>query len=65
MLRNVSPKGLTTLVFRGFKMERKRLYVKNHGQWVEVFYLGQMNFRFNNQLIVNDLFDYDYKWEDI
>ena len=46
-------------------MERKRLYVKNHGQWVEVFYLGQMNFRFNNQLIVNDLFDYDYKWEDI
>lgn len=46
-------------------MQRSRLYVKNHGAWVEVFYLGQMSFRFYDQTIVNDLFEYDYEWRAI
>ena len=46
-------------------MYRRRLFVFNAGAWVEVFYLGQMSFRFFEQTIINDLFDYDYKWIDL
>lgn len=40
-----------------------RLFVKNNGEWVEVVYIGQMSFRFYGQDIINDLFDYDYRWQ--